>query len=179
MNRVENKVAVVTGGISGIGRATSVLLAQEGAKIAVVDLSDEGAQDLISEIESFGGTAKFWLLDTTQEQDVSRVFAEIVDEFGQIDVLVNNAGIAGVNKPTHEIAEDEWDSVMNINVKGVFLCSKHAIPYMLKSGGGSIINMSSVYGLIGAGDLPPYHAAKGAVRLMSKNDALLYAKDKS
>ena len=84
MNRVENKVAVVTGGISGIGRATSVLLAQEGAKIAVVDLSDEGAQDLISEIESFGGTAKFWLLDTTQEQDVSRVFAEIVDEFGQI-----------------------------------------------------------------------------------------------
>jgi NAD(P)-dependent dehydrogenase (short-subunit alcohol dehydrogenase family) len=178
MNRVENKVAVVTGGISGIGRATSVLLAQEGAKIAVVDLSDEGAQDLISEIESFGGTAKFWLLDTTQEQDVSRVFAEIVDEFGQIDVLVNNAGIAGVNKPTHEIAEDEWDSVMNINEKGVFLCSKHAIPYMLKSGGGSIINMSSVYGLIGAGDLPPYHAAKGAVRLMSKNDAILYAKDK-
>jgi NAD(P)-dependent dehydrogenase (short-subunit alcohol dehydrogenase family) len=92
-------------------------------------------------------------------------------------VLVNNAGIAGVNKPTHQITRAEWDALMNVNVTGVFLCTKHAIPYMQQAGGGSIINMSSIYGLIGAGDLPPYHASKGAVRLMSKNDALVYAKE--
>jgi len=90
-------------------------------------------------------------------------------------VLVNNAGIAGVNKPTHEVTEEEWDHLMAVNVKGVFFCTKHAIPYMKARGGGSIINLSSIYGIIGAADLPPYHASKGAVRLMSKNDALLYA----
>lgn len=177
MKRVEAKVAVVTGGISGIGRATSLLLAKEGAKVAIIDLNTAGAQELVSEIEAQGGTAKFWQLDTTKEQEVITVFADIIAEFGALDILVNNAGIGGVNKPTHEIAEEEWDLVMDVNVKGLFFCTKHIIPYMLKSGAGSIINMSSVYGLIGAGDLPPYHAAKGAVRLMSKNDAILYAKN--
>jgi NAD(P)-dependent dehydrogenase (short-subunit alcohol dehydrogenase family) len=177
MNRVEDKVAVVTGGVSGIGRATSLLLAKEGAKIAIADIQGEDVQGLISEIEALGGTAHFWQLDTTKEKEVVSVFANIIREFGKIDILINNAGIAGVNKPTHDITEDEWDDVMNVNVKGVFFCTKHVIPYMQKAGRGSIINMSSVYGLIGAGDLPPYHAAKGAVRLMSKNDAILYAKD--
>ncbi len=178
MKRVEGKVAVVTGGVLGIGRATSLLLAKEGAKIAVVDVKDDEGQKVVDEIKAFGGIAKFWHLDTTTENEVTSVFADIAREFGKIDVLVNNAGIAGVDKPTHEITEAEWDKVINVNVKGVFLCTKHAIPYMLKNGGGSIINMSSIYGLRGAGDLPPYHASKGAVRLMSKNDALVYAKDK-
>jgi NAD(P)-dependent dehydrogenase (short-subunit alcohol dehydrogenase family) len=93
-------------------------------------------------------------------------------------VLVNNAGIAGVNKPTDEMPEGEWDKVMNVNVKGVFFCTKHTIPFLRKGGGGSIINMSSVYGLVGNAALPAYNASKGAVRLMSKTDALLYAKDK-
>lgn len=177
MKRVEGKVAVITGGVLGIGRATSLLLAQEGAKVAVVDIKDKEGQDVIDEIAAFGGTAKFWHLDTTMENDVKSIFADIVREFGKIDILVNNAGISGVDKPTHEITEEEWDKVINVNVKGVFLCAKHAIPYMQKAGGGSIINMSSIYGLIGAGDIPPYHASKGAVRLMSKNDALHYAKD--
>jgi len=177
VKRVEGKVAVVTGGVLGIGRATSLLLAQEGAKVAVVDIKDEEGQDVVDEIAAFGGTAKFWHLDTTTEDEVKSVFADIVREFGKIDVLVNNAGISGVDKPTHEITEEEWDKVISVNVKGVFLCAKHAIPYMQKAGGGSIINMSSIYGLIGAGDIPPYHASKGAVRLMSKNDALHYAKD--
>ncbi len=105
------------------------------------------------------------------------MFAEIHNQFGKIDVLVNNAGIAGVDKPTHEIAEDEWDKVINVNVKGVFLCTKQAIPYMQEAGRGSIINLSSIYGLVSAPDIPPYHASKGAVRLMSKTDALFYAKD--
>lgn len=177
MKRVEGKVAVVTGGVLGIGRASSLLLAKEGAKVAVVDIKDKEGQEVVAEIKGFGGTAKFWHLDTTTETEVIRVFAEIAREFGKIDVLVNNAGISGVDKPTHEITEAEWDRVISVNVKGVFFCAKHAIPYMQKAGGGSIINMSSIYGLVGAGDLPPYHASKGAVRLMSKNDALLYAKD--
>ncbi|MCD6169176.1 MAG: SDR family oxidoreductase, partial [Candidatus Latescibacteria bacterium] len=103
--------------------------------------------------------------------------ADVAREFGKIDVLVNNAGIAGVNKPTHQITEEQWDKVINVNVKGVFFCTKHAIPYMQNTGGGSIINLSSIYGLVSAPDIPPYHASKGAVRLMTKTDALLYAKD--
>jgi NAD(P)-dependent dehydrogenase (short-subunit alcohol dehydrogenase family) len=177
MKRVEGKVAVVTGGVLGIGRATSMLLAKEGARVAVVDIKDEQGNGVIDEIRELGGTASFWHLDTTKEKEVASVFADIEREFGSIDILVNNAGISGVDKPTHEISEEEWDDVINVNVKGVFLCTKHAIPYMQKAGGGSIINMYSIYGLIGAGDIPPYHASKGAVRLMSKNDALIYAKD--
>lgn len=177
MKRVEGKVAVVTGGVLGIGRATSLLLAKEGAKTAVLDIKDQEGQEVIDEIEGLGGIAKFWHLDTRKENEVINVFAAIVREFGKIDILVNNAGISGVDQPSHEIPEEEWDNVMDVNVKGVFFCAKHAIPYMQKTGGGSIINMSSIYGLIGGGDIPPYHASKGAVRLMSKNDALLYAKD--
>jgi NAD(P)-dependent dehydrogenase (short-subunit alcohol dehydrogenase family) len=93
-------------------------------------------------------------------------------------VLVNNAGISGTNKPTHELTEAEWDRVQSVNVKGVFFCTKHAIPHLKAAGGGSIINLSSIYGLVGAPDVPPYHASKGAVRLMSKTDALIYAADK-
>jgi len=128
MKRIEGKVAVVTGGVLGIGRATSLLLAKEGAKVAVVDLKDEEGKNVIAEIEAFGGIAKFWHLDTTKEKEVKAVFADIVSEFGKIDVLVNNAGISGVNKPTHEITEEEWDKVINVNVKGVFFCAKHVIP---------------------------------------------------
>jgi NAD(P)-dependent dehydrogenase (short-subunit alcohol dehydrogenase family) len=108
----------------------------------------------------------------------ARIFTEVQNTRGKVDVLVNNAGIAGVDKPTHEITEEEWDRVMAVNVKGVFFCTKHIIPLMKQTRGGSIINLSSIYGLVGAGDLPPYHASKGAVRLMTKNDALTYAADR-
>lgn len=177
MARVEKKVAIVTGGALGIGRAVCLVLAKEGAKVAVTDMLDKEGQEVVDEIKGFGGVAKFWHLNVTNEKEVEQGFADITREFGEIDVLVNNAGIAGVNKPTHEITEQEWDKVMNVNVKGVFFCTKHAIPYMQKTGGGSIINLSSIYGLVSAPDIPPYHASKGAVRLMSKTDALLYAKD--
>ncbi len=112
------------------------------------------------------------------EADVQSAFADIEREFGGIDALVNNAGISGVDKPTDEITEAEWDKVMGINVKGVFFCTKHVIAPMRRRGGGSIINLSSIYGLVGAADIPPYHASKGAVRLMAKNDALIYAPDR-
>lgn len=177
MKRVEGKVAIVTGGALGIGRATCLLLAREGAKVAVTDIADEEGEKVVEEIKELGGFAKYWHVDTSNEDEVSTAFSSIANEFGSIEILVNNAGIAGVNKPTHEISEKEWEKVMGVNIKGVFLCTKHSIPFMKKSGTGSIINMSSIYGLVGAADLPAYHATKGAVRLMSKNDALIYAKN--
>jgi NAD(P)-dependent dehydrogenase (short-subunit alcohol dehydrogenase family) len=177
MKRIENKVVVITGGSLGIGRAASILLAREGAKVAVTDILDEEGQDVVNEIEKSGGVAQYWHLDVSSEQAVEKVFAEIIEKFGNVNVLVNNAGIAGANKPTHELSEDEWNHLFDINVKGVFLCTKHVIPSMIKSGAGSIVNLSSIYGIVGAGDIPPYHASKGAVRLMTKNDALIYAKN--
>ena len=177
MKRVEKKVVVVTGSALGIGRETCLLLAKEGAKIAATDILDKEGKELVEEINHSGGKAKFWHLDVSNEKEVKKVYTEIFKEFGKLDATVNNAGITGVNKSTHELTENEWDAVMNVNIKGVFFCTKHAIPHMLKSGGGSIINLSSIYGLIGAGDIPHYHASKGAVRLMAKNDALIYAKD--
>jgi NAD(P)-dependent dehydrogenase (short-subunit alcohol dehydrogenase family) len=178
MNRVNDKVAIVTGAARGIGRATCLLLAKEGAVAVVTDVVEARGNDVVEEIRTHGGKAAFWRLDVTDEMDVQQVFAAVHGRFGKIDVLVNNAGIAGVNKPTHMITEEAWDMVMGVNVKGVFLCTKHAIPYMLKNGSGSIVNLSSIYGLVGGPDLPPYHASKGAVRLMTKTDALLYAKAK-
>lgn len=177
MGRVQGKVAVVTGGALGIGLSTCELLAREGAKVAVTDLLDREGRELAQRIAAHGGAAKFWHLDVTRETEVQQVLVEVREAFGPIQVLVNNAGISGVDKPTHEISGEEWDQVMDVNVKGVFLATKHAIPQMLESGGGSIINLSSVYGIVGAKDTPPYHASKGAVRLMTKTDAMFYAKE--
>ncbi len=178
MKRVKGKVAIVTGAALGIGRATAILLAKEGAKVAITDLRDKEGKDLAQRIKDDGDEAGYWHLDVAREKEVRNVFEKIHERFGRIDILVNNAGIAGTSKPTHEITEEEWDTVQSVNVKGVFFCTKHAIPFLRETGGGSIINLSSIYGLIGAPDVPPYHASKGAVRLMTKTDALLYAKDK-
>lgn len=178
MQRVKDKSIIITGAALGIGKAASLLCGKHGAKVAVTDIKDEEGKEVVKQIQSNGGHAHFWHLNTADEKEVQKVFSEINKEFGKIDVLVNNAGIAGVNKPTHEISEEEWDALMAVNVKGVFFCTKHGIPYLQKNKGGSIINLSSIYGLISAPDLPPYHASKGAVRLMTKTDALLYAKEK-
>ncbi len=175
MGRLDGKVCVVTGGALGIGRATCAMMVREGAKVAVCDVLDKEGEAFA---QSLGPAAKYWHMNVTDESVVSAAMAEIAAVFGGIHVLVNNAGIAGTSKPTHETTVEEWDAVQNVNVKGVFLCTKHAVPYIKKSGGGSIINLSSIYGLIGAPDAPSYHASKGAVRLMAKTDAMLYAKDK-
>ncbi len=177
MDRVKDKVAVVTGGSLGIGRATCLLLAKEGAKVAIVDLLEKEGLELEREINESGGEAAFWKMDVSKEKEVEKTMKSVVDKWGSLTVLVNNAGISGVNAPTHEITEDQWDSVMNVNIKGVFFCTKHVIPFMKKSGASSIINLSSIYGIAGAPDVPPYHASKGAVRQMSKTDAMMYALD--
>ncbi len=177
MKRLEDKTVIVTGAARGIGNAICALFAREGARVAVTDIIDDEGEHLADQINHEGGQAVFLPLDTASEKDVVRVFSEVNERLGGIHVLVNNAGISGPNEPTHLIESEAWDKVIQVNVKGVFLCTKHAIPYMQKSGGGSIINLSSIYGLVGAPDLPPYHASKGAVRLMTKTDALLYAGD--
>jgi len=178
MNRLTGKVAVITGAALGLGRATAIRMAEEGAAVAVLDVLEAEGQALAAELIGRGFKARYWHCDVTKEAEVARVIDQVASSFGSLSVLVNNAGISGANKPTHELSEEEWDHVQAVNVKGVFFCTKHAIPHLKAAGGGSIINLSSIYGLIGAGDVPPYHASKGAVRLMSKNDALIYAPDK-
>jgi NAD(P)-dependent dehydrogenase (short-subunit alcohol dehydrogenase family) len=178
MDRLKGKVAAITGAALGLGRATATRMAEEGAGVAVLDVLEGEGSALEAELSARGFTARFWRCDVAEEAEVERVFAEIAKHFGRLDVLVNNAGVSGVNKPTHEITEAEWDFVQSINVKGVFFGTKHAIGHMRRAGGGSIVNLSSIYGLVGAADAPPYHASKGAVRLMSKTDALIYAGDK-
>jgi NAD(P)-dependent dehydrogenase (short-subunit alcohol dehydrogenase family) len=177
VGRVDGKAAIVTGASSGIGRATAVLLAREGARVAVTARRPEAGREVVEEIEQAGGQAQYWQLDTTDEKGIQRVVADVVGAFGNLNVLVNNAGITGVGKPTHELTLQEWNDVISVNLTGVFLCTKHAIPYMRRAGGGSIINLSSVYGLVAAPEIPAYHASKGGVRVLSKTDALLYAVD--
>jgi len=178
MNRLKGKVAVITGGALGLGRATALRMAEEGAAVAVCDLLVEEANQLVDELAGRGFDACCWSLDVSKEADVERVLGEVARRFGRIDILVNNAGVAGANKPTDQLTEAEWDFVQAINVKGVFFCTKHVIPHLRRAGGGSIINLSSIYGLVSAPDVPPYHASKGAVRLMTKTDALIYAGEK-
>ena len=175
MKRLDNKVCIVTGGSPGIGQATCLRLADEGAKVAIVDIDDDDGQDLRDSINERGGTAEYWHLDVTDESAVEQVFNDVAEKFGGIDVVVNNAGIAGADKPTDEVSSEEWQKVMDVNVNGVFYCTKAAIPHMRSNGGGSIVNLSSIYGIVGAPDVPPYHASKGAVREMSKTDAVFYA----
>lgn len=178
MDRVRGKVCVITGGAMGIGRACAERLADEGASIAVFDVCQPEGEALIAALTHRGVAAGYWQVDVSSEAAVAAAMQAVQDRFGRIDVLVNNAGIAGVNKPTHEVTEAEWDRVQSINVKGVFFCTKHAILAMKRAGAGSIINLSSIYGLVGGPDVPPYHASKGAVRLMSKTDAITYAADR-
>ena len=175
MNRVKDKTIIVTGGSKGIGKASCKLLAREGAKVAITDIEDDKGRELADEIKNEKGMAKYWHMDVSDEDEVKRVIGEINDEYGGIDVLVNNAGIAGKDKKTHELTSEEWNKVIDINVNGVFLCTKYTIPYFKDKG--NIINLSSIYGIISSPDIPPYHASKGAVRLMTKTDALLYAED--
>jgi NAD(P)-dependent dehydrogenase (short-subunit alcohol dehydrogenase family) len=178
MDRVKGKVCIVTGAALGIGRACALRLGEEGAQLALFDLLDDDAARLLDELRARGAKAQYWHVDVTSEAAVHAAIDGVADQYGAVDVLVNNAGIAGINKPTHEVSEAEWDRVQAINVKGVFFCTKHAIAHMRRAGGGSIINLSSIYGLVGAPDVPPYHASKGAVSLMTKTDAMIYASNR-
>jgi len=177
MGRLDKSVVVVTGGAKGIGRTTCELLASEGAQVAIADIDDPEGELVVAGIRAIGGNAAYWHVDVADEDQIAKVFTDIEHCWGRIDVLVNNAGIVGADKPTHELTLSEFRRVLDVNVLGVFLCTRQVLPGMRARSSGSIINLSSIYGLVGAADIPPYHASKGAVRLMSKTDALLYAKD--
>ncbi len=177
MNRLKDKVALVTGGALGIGRACVERMAEEGAALAIVDCLDAEGEALAATLRARGLRAAYWHADMRREAEVQAAIDAAVAQFGSLQVLVNNAGVSGPSKPTHELSEAEWDAVQAVNVKGVFFATKHAIPHLRRAGGGSIINLSSIAGLVATGSVAPYHASKGAVRLMTKNDALLYAAD--
>ena len=178
MSRTQDKVCIVTGAALGIGRACAIRLGEQGAKIALFDRLDAEGEALAAELNARGIAARYWHVDVASEDSVRTAVESVVAHFGGLHGLVNNAGISGSTKLTHELTEAEWDQVQAVNVKGVFFCTKHAIPHLKAAGGGSIVNLSSIYGLVGAADVPAYHASKGAVRLMSKTDAMIYAADR-
>ncbi len=177
MGRLTGSVAAITGAGLGIGRATALLFAREGATIAVLDMLDEAGKGVAAEIAAIGAAARFYHLDVSDEASVESVMVRIGEELGPVNVLVNNAGVGSPKCPPHEVESAEFDRVMDINVKGVLYCTKYAVPQMRGSGGGSIVNVASVLGLVGATDSSVYVASKAAVRLMSKSDALTYAKE--
>jgi NAD(P)-dependent dehydrogenase (short-subunit alcohol dehydrogenase family) len=177
MERVKDKVVIVTGSTYGIGEAIAKVLAKEGAISIVTGRTEKDGSRVVEEIKASGGEAEYYSLDVTDEMKVKAVASAVYDKYGKIDILVNNAGIAGPNKPTHEYTREEWEQVFNVNVTGAFLCTKHVVPYMQKQKSGNIIYISSIYGIVGAPDVPAYHATKAANRVMAKIDALLYARD--
>jgi len=177
MGRIDGKVAVVTGSTYGIGEAIAKVLAREGAVSIVTGRSQKEGSRVVEEIVRAGGRSEYSPLDVTDETRVEEVVRAVFEKYGRIDILVNNAGVAGPNKPTHEYARVEWEWVFDVNVTGAFLCTKYVVPYMQKQKSGNIVYISSIYGIIGAPDVPAYHATKAANRVMAKIDALLYAKD--
>ena len=175
MERLRDKVIAVTGGALGIGHACVQRASDEGAAVAVLDVLDTEGQALAAALQAQGRQAAYWHCDVSREAEVQAALDAVAAQFGALHGLVNNAGIAGTSKPTHETTEAEWDRVQAVNVKGVFFGTKHAVAHMRRAGGGSVVNLSSIAGLVGLASVPPYHASKGAVRLMTKNDAMQYA----
>ncbi len=175
MKRVENKVALVTGGALGLGRACAVLLAREGAKLMVTDVKEAEGRAVAEEIVDAGGEAMFMRHDVASETEWDAVIAAVMRRFGRLDVLVNNAGVAlGANVENTSL--QQWRALMAVNLDGVFLGTQRAIAAMRAGGGGSIINLSSIEGLIGDANLAAYNASKGGVRIFSKSAALHCAK---
>jgi len=173
--RLENKVALISGGARGMGAVEAKMFAAEGAKVVIGDmLGDEGRQ-VEAEINESGGECVFVQLDVTDENAWQDAVATTVARFGKLDILINNAGIARINS-VEDTTSEEWDLVMDINAKGLFLGTKAAIPEIRKAGGGSIVNISSIAGLTG-GRTSSYAASKGAVRLLTKSTAIQYAAD--
>lgn len=179
MNRFEGKVALVTGGGSGIGRAAALAFAREGARVLVANRSDEAGGSTVAAICAAGGVAAFKRTDVSKADDVEAMIAFVVEKFGRLDVAFNNAAVGGVNKPLHEHTDEEFDEVQAINVRGVFLSMKHEICQMLAQGGGVILNTSSINGLCGVlGNQAAYTTSKFAVLGLTRTAARDYATKK-
>ena len=179
--RLEGKVAMITGGASGIGGASARLFAEHGAGVAIADRNDNLGRQVAEEIGAAGGAAVYVGLDTANEDEWHKAMRVVLDRFGRLDVMLNAAGVSGrrpdgsAAPPVGEHDLDNWNHVMDVNATGVFLGTKHAIAPMQAAGGGSIINISSIYGIVGSSHNAAYHASKGAVRTFTKSAAAQYA----
>ena len=176
MGLLSGKVALVTGSGAGIGRAAALKFADEGAKVIISDVNTDGGNETVALVKQNGGDAVFARADVAQAADVEALVRKAIDTYGRLDCACNNAGVEGKIAPIAEQPEDNFDRVLAVNAKGVFLCLKYEIMHMLKSGGGAIVNLASVAGLIGFPGLGPYVASKHAINGLTKNAALEYSK---
>ncbi|EMA42058.1 short-chain dehydrogenase/reductase SDR [Halococcus hamelinensis 100A6] len=174
---MDSKSAIVTGASSGIGRATARRFAEEGASVVVADLVEEGGNDTVDIIEDEGGEAMFVQTDVTNDDDVSKMVDAAVENYGSLDVVHNNAGILTGFDPLTDLDESDWDALLNVNLKGVWLGLKHEIPAMLEDGGGAIVNTASEAGLVGFPGIANYVASKHGVIGLTRAAGLEYAED--
>jgi len=175
--RLEGKVAIISGGARGMGAAEAKLFAREGAKVIICDVLEDEGRQTEAEINEVGGDAVFVKLDVTSQDEWENAVNTAIERFGKLDILVNNAGII-VQSTIEDMTVELWDKVMDVNAKGVFLGTKTAIPHMKEAGGGSIVNISSISGIIGQDNVNAgYNASKGAVRIFTKAAAVQYAKE--
>ncbi len=174
MGKLQDKVAVITGGASGIGAATARLFVSEGAKVVLVDLNEEKGKAFESELKALNAEALFVKANITSEAEVANIFKQTIDTFGKADIVFNNAGIGRV-QPSHELDYSEWRQTVNVDLDGVFLVAREAIREMLKAGGGTIVNTASMYGWVGSPGSAAYNAAKGGVVNLTRSLALEYA----
>jgi NAD(P)-dependent dehydrogenase (short-subunit alcohol dehydrogenase family) len=174
MSKLEGKVALITGGGSGMGRVSAVLMAKEGAKVVVVDINEKGGKEVEAEISRAGGKATFFLADVSKAKEAEAMVQTAVKKYGRLDVMFNNAGINAQMANTADCSLENWQKVMDINVNGVFLGMKYGIPAMLKNGGGSIINSSSTGGIKALPGSQAYCAAKAGVIMLTKTTAVEY-----
>jgi NAD(P)-dependent dehydrogenase (short-subunit alcohol dehydrogenase family) len=174
--RLQGKVAIVTGGASGIGRASAILFAKEGARVLVADINEGGGEKTVLDISVAGGEAFFQRVDVADEDQIRSVVDTAMARWRRIDIVFNNAGVVLV-KPLVDMSGDEWDRVMSINVKAAFLMTKHAVPHMKRDGGGAILNTGSIASFTGQMNTPAYSASKGAIALLTKSLALDFGRD--
>ncbi len=175
--RLQNKIAIITGAGSGIGRGMALAFVKEGDKVVVADWSEQGGKETVEQIRKIKGEAVFVKTDVSKATDIDKMTKTCLDEFSRIDILVNNAGIVKFG-PLHETPEKDWDAVLNVNLKSVFLACKKIIPEMIEQGQGKIINIASIAGLVGFENIGPYCAAKGGIIALTREMALEYAKSK-
>ena len=173
--RLQNKVALVTGGASGIGRATALAFAREGARVVVSDVDATGGEHAVQAIRAGGGDAIFVRADVSQAAEVEALTKKVIETCHRLDCAFNNAGIQGQIANTVDCSDDNWDRIVTTNLKGVWLCMKYEIPYMLRQGGGTIVNTASNFGLVGSAGMPAYAASKHGVLGVTKVAALEYA----
>jgi NAD(P)-dependent dehydrogenase (short-subunit alcohol dehydrogenase family) len=175
--QLEGKVSLITGGGSGIGKASALAFAREGSKVVVADVNVEGGEQTVRLIQDTGGEATFVRADVSNSGDVSDMVSHAVQTYNRLDCAFNNAGISGGRGRIHEYTEDDWSRVLNINLTGVWLCMKYEIIQMLKQGGGAIVNTASVMGLVGGSRSPAYGATKHGVVGLTKTGAVDYAQE--